>query len=807
MAKWDVLFTKLYRSDIWRRKVVKKLRRKQKRLRLYLVHATPKLSFLPVKQSLTKLMPVPTALLTKKRQTTLFKPKKKSKMGKFKKYAFIFIGVVLVTSLIPFYIYILKDLPSPRTLTRDAYPVSTEIYDRHGTLLYEIYADQNRTPIKLDQVPKDLINATIAIEDKDFYKHGGLAITGIIRASYKTVIKGNVQGGSTITQQLVKTALLSPERTIQRKIKEILLASLVELIYSKDQILELYLNHIPYGGTAYGIEQASRLYFNKSASQLNLAESALLAGLPQAPSRYSPFGSSPELAKQRQKQVLDRMVEDKYINQTQAEEAFTYSLAYAPQQINITAPHFIMYVKDWLIDTYGTHKVEQGGLRVTTTLDLQTQEYAQASVSAQIQKLKASRVTNGAALVTKPATGEILAMVGSRNYFDSEIDGNVNLTTSLRQPGSSIKPINYALGLLKGYPASTMFLDIPTCFSVSGQPGAYCPKNYDGGFHGSVQMRQALANSYNIPAVKMLALNGVPDLIATASAMGISTFQNPQQYGLSLTLGGGEVKMVDMAVAFGVFANSGIRIDLNPILRVKTHTGEILEEHNYQINPPTGPRVLPPEVTFIISNILADNKARVPAFGAYSPLYIPGKTVSVKTGTTDDWRDNWTIGYTPEYLTAVWTGNNNNEIKPLFVSGVTGAAPIWNSIMSYLVKDREDVAQAKPDNVIGTNVCAYRQSEDPNQTCEGRFEYYIKGTEKNQLHGKIEKKNIWIDTTTGRPPLPNVTENLELQEKTVALDEFGQEYCLDCPHEGQSAQRVNLDTFYAQRAAKAKSAQ
>jgi len=712
----------------------------------------------------------------------------------------MFVGLVVGTlTMFGLFAWYSRDLPNPNEIQRDR-GFSTQILDREGkVVLFDVYEEENRKFTPIEEIPDDLKKATVAIEDKDFYKHQGLAISGVIRAAYKTVIQKDKQGGSTITQQLVKTALLTPERTIQRKIKELVLAFAVEIIYSKDQILELYLNHIPYGGTAYGIEQASRLYFNKSASDLDLAEAALLAGMPQAPSRYSPFGSSPELARQRQRQVLDRMVEEKYITQDEANRTYDSDLKYAPQQTNIKAPHFVMFVKDLLIEKYGAKQVEQGGLRVTTTLDLDIQEYAQATVSAQIDKLNASKITNGAALVTKPATGEILAMVGSRNYFDSEIDGNVNLTTSLRQPGSSIKPLNYALGLSKGYPASTMFLDIPTCFSATGQPGAYCPKNYDGSFHGATQMRQALANSYNIPAVKMLALNGITDFIATASAMGISTFKDPSQYGLSLTLGGGEVKMVDMAVAFGVFANSGIRINLNPILRIKTYTGEILEEHNHQLNPPTGPRILSPEVSFIISNILSDNKARTPAFGSHSPLYIPDKTVSVKTGTTDDWLDNWTIGYTPEYLTAVWTGNNNNELKPLFVSGVTGAAPIWNGIMSYLVKNREDVAQAKPDNVIGTNVCSYRKNDDPNQNCEGRFEYYIKGTEKNQLHGKIEKKGVWIDKLTGRPFLPGVTENLELQEKTIATDEFGQEYCLDCPHEGETPQRINLDQFYEKR--------
>jgi membrane peptidoglycan carboxypeptidase len=595
--------------------------------------------------------------------------------------------------------------------------------------------------------------------------------------------------------------LLTPERTIQRKLKELVLSWFTEFIYSKDEIMELYLNHIPYGGTAYGIEQASQLYFGKPASQLNLAESALIAGLPQAPSRYSPFGSAPELAKERQKAVLTRMYEDGYISESEMEVAKNEDIVYAKQRTDIKAPHFVMYVKDLLVDKYGQLVVEQGGLRVTTSLDLGLQEAAQASLSAEIAKLENYQVGNGAAIVTKPSTGEVLAMIGSKDYFDEEIDGNVNLTTSLRQPGSSIKPLNYALGLSKGYTAATLFLDIPTCFTAPGQPKAYCPKNYDGSFHGPQQMRQSLANSYNIPAVKMLAMNGIEDFIATASAMGITTWGDSSNYGLSLTLGGGEVRMVDMATAFGVFANSGIRIDLNPILKVETYTGQVLEENDHETNPPAGVRVLSPGVSFIISHILSDNNARIPAFGPNSQLVIPGKTVSVKTGTTDNLRDNWTVGYTPEYVTTVWVGNNDNTpMNPYLVSGVTGAAPIWNDIMSFILKDKGEVIPPKPEQVIGGTVCLTQQ--DPNQPCEGRFEYFIKGTERNQLHGEIAKKNIWIDKGTGLPPEPGVTENLELQEHLVTSDELTKEFCLDCVRpEGQSFETklVNLQSFYEMR--------
>lgn len=714
----------------------------------------------------------------------------------------IALSVVLVifgATLVGSYFFVFKDLPSPTNLKRDIFPVSTEIYDRNGTLLYEIYADQNRKPINLKDVPAYVKQATIAIEDKDFYKHGGFALTGIFRAFYVNVFsKGELQGGSTITQQLVKTTLLTPERTIQRKLKELVLSTFIEVLYEKDEILEMYLNHIPYGGTAYGIEQAAKLYFDKSVNDLSLAEAALLAGLPQAPSRYSPFGANPELARERQKQVLARMREDGYITSIEETQALDEKPTYALKRTDIKAPHFVFYVKNLLVEKYGQKKVEQGGLRVKTSLDLELQDYVQSSVAAEIETLKKYNVSNGAVLVTKPSTGEILAMVGSRNYFDEEIDGNVNLTTSLRQPGSSIKPLNYALGLYKGYTAATIFLDIPTCFTYAGLGQTYCPKNYDGSFHGAVSMRKALANSYNIPAVKMLALNTMNDFIATASAMGISTWTDPSKYGISLTLGGGEVRMTDMATAFGVFANSGIRIDLNPILEIKTYKGDILEKHDHEENPPSGERILPPEVTFIMSHILSDNNARIPAFGAYSKLVIAGKTVSVKTGTTDNLKDNWTIGYTPEYLTAVWVGNNDSTpMNPYVVSGVTGATPIWNSAMTHILQGKEDVIPPKPENVIGMNVCNWVTKEgEENKVCEGRFEYFIKGTERNQLHGSVGKKEIWIDKDTGKPPEPGKTDNLELREKTVTTDSFTTDYCIDCAEKDFKGTTINLDDFY-----------
>jgi 1A family penicillin-binding protein len=718
-----------------------------------------------------------------KTKTTISKTKKRP-------WLWIVVPVFLISSFVLF--FFLKDLPSPTTLKKPSYPVATKIFDRNGNLLYEIYSEQKRTPIKLEAIPDHVKNASIAIEDKNFYQHSGLAIKGIIRASFKTIFKKELQGGSTITQQLVKNALLTPERTLKRKIKEAVLAFFTEILYSKDQILEMYFNFVPYGGTAYGIEEAAQTYFNKSAQDVDLAEAAMLAGLPAAPTRFSPFGPNPELAKQRQKLVLKNMVEEGYITEEEKTVAEEQELTFSKQAKDIQAPHFVMYVKNLLVQKYGQRMVEQGGLRVTTSLDLEIQEFTQDTVATEVGKLENMEVSNGAAIVTKPPTGEILAMVGSKDYFAKDIDGNVNLTTSLRQPGSSIKPVNYATGLIKGFTPATLFLDIPTCFSIPNQP-LYCPKNYDGSFHGPTQMRFALGNSYNIPAVKMLAMNGVDAMIATGSAMGITTWNNPERYGLSLTLGGAEVKMTDMAVAFGVFANQGKKVTLNPILKVESYQGEVFEEHDFKNHPPTGEKVIPAEVAYLTSHMLLDNNARTAAFGPNSQLVVPGHAVSVKTGTTDDLRDNWTIGYNPNYLAATWVGNNDNSpMHPYLVSGITGAAPIWNTIMSQVLEDQPDEWPKKPENVVGRHVCTYQnQGENNNTECNGRFEYFIKGTEENMLHGKLTKQEIWIDKETNRPPEPGQTENLELREHLVASDYFVKDYCVTCPHEEEKPVIIN----------------
>ena len=692
--------------------------------------------------------------------------------------------LILLTAFFSiFYYFILRDLPSPTKLSSSSIPQSTQIFDRNDKLLYTIYGNKNQTFIPLNQIPKSLQKATIAIEDKDFYRHGAIDVRGIIRAAYSTLVHRELQGGSTLTQQLVKTSLLTPERTIIRKFKEVILSFATEIIYPKDRILEMYLNQVPYGGTAYGVEAASLTYFGKHAKELTLSESALIASLPEAPTAFSPYGAHPELAKERQKKVLKKMYELGYISKSELEKAINEPLNYQKISNKIKAPHFVLYVKDLLVKKYGEQVVEEGGLKVKTSLDLDVQEYAEASVAAEVATLKNYNVGNGAALVTSPATGEILAMVGSKDYFDIEEDGNVNVTLALRQPGSSIKPINYVTGLIKGYNAATPFVDIATCFPNQGQK-SYCPVNYDGKWHGVVQMRPSLGNSINISAVKMLKLNGVEAMIATASAMGITTFEDPSRYGLSLTLGGGEVTMTDMATAYGVFANNGYRIDLHPILKITNARGKTIEEYEAPKSPIFGKKVIPSSASYIISHILQDNDARSMEFGTNSELRINNKTVSVKTGTTNDFRDNWTIGYTPSFLVTTWVGNNDNKPMNGLVSGITGAAPIWHKIMSHLLEKMPDEPMQKPSDVIGKNVCSTSGLIPPPDgtpdRCPTRFEYFIQGTEPKMVDPGRTK--VWVDKGTHDLSKKDQTDNLELKDEIVVTDPTGDRYCLSCPH-------------------------
>jgi 1A family penicillin-binding protein len=632
------------------------------------------------------------------------------------KIKYFFFGVLfsLIFIFIPLtFIIFLQDLPSPRQLSFQQAPLTTKIFDRSGTLLYQIYAQQNRTLVPLSSIPKYLKEATIAIEDKDFYKNPGVDFSAIIRAIIVDISGKPLQGGSTITQQLIKSTLLTPEISIKRKIKEIVLALWADSIYTKDQILEMYFNQIPYGGTAWGVEAASEVYFNSKVSDLDLAQSAFLAGLTSAPTSYSPYEESPDLWKKRQAEVLTKMEQQGYISPQEKDDALKEELVFTSPQIPIYAPHFVMYVKDLLVKKYGLAMVEKGGLYVTTSLDLKTQEMAQEVVSSEVESDWYLNLTNGATVVTNPKNGDILAMVGSKDYSEP-LSGSFNIATALRQPGSSIKVITYALALSNGFTAATILDDSPISFTFPGSP-TYTPVNYDGKFHGKMSLRMALANSINIPAIKTLSKFGVQNMIVLAKKMGITTWGNPNNYGLAITLGAGETKMIDMATVYGTLANGGKKVDLNPILKLTDSEGNILEEKtNANI---INTQVIDPGVAFVISDILADNKSRSMEFGSNSPLNIPNQYVSVKTGTSDNKRDNWTIGYTPNIVVAAWVGNNDNTpMSQNLASGITGAAPIWHNIMVNLLSNSSSLGVTVPPNII-------------QKDCLGRKEYFIKGTE------------------------------------------------------------------------------
>lgn len=668
-------------------------------------------------------------------------------LGKFKFLSNLsnFVLVLVLIFLLLLFgsvIFFATQIPSPQDLSSRSVAQATRIEDRNGQLLYDIYQNENRTPIKLADIPDNVKKATISIEDKDFYKHGGFSITGIGRSIFLLIINRQIAGGgSTITQQLVKNALLTGESSVVRKLKELILSIQVEHTYSKDQILEMYLNEIPYGGTAYGIEAAANLYFGKSAKELDLAQASMLAGLPQQPSVYSPYGTHPELAKVRQKEVLQRMVEDGYINQKQSDDAYNEKLEYrtVQSQQGFKAPHFVLYVKQQLIEQFGDKLVEQGGLKVTTTLDYDLQQKSEQIIKDELAKLQSSKVGNGAAVILDPKTGQILAMIGSKDYFaKSEPDNctegqtcvfepNVNAVLALRQPGSATKPINYAKGLEKGYTANYTLMDVKTDFPGGNQP-TYTPVNYDGQYHGPLQVRYALGNSINIAAVKMLALVGVKDVMDLGYRMGLTTWEptaeNVNSVGLSLTLGGREIRLLDLTSAYGVFANHGMQQDPVSILKVTDSKGKTL----YEYKPTDGRKVLDDGISYIISDILADNGARTMAFGSNSVLNIPGHKVAVKTGTTDQKRDNWAVGYTPSYVVGVWVGNNDNSpLDPKIASGVTGASPIWNRLMSAAIAQKGNEWFAQPSNVVQADVDGLMTGK-PHNGSPTRKEYFLNGT-------------------------------------------------------------------------------
>ena len=669
------------------------------------------------------------------RKIALPKHKRKSNLG------FILIIILVMLGSLGYlaYYYIFRDLP-PITLLADSPPsLSTKIYDRHGQLLYQIYKDQNRSLIAIKDLPPYVLDATLAAEDKNFYHHFGVDLTGILRATYNNFVNCKLgfkncspEGGSTITQQLVKNTLLSPEKTFTRKLKELVLSFEAEATYSKTQILEMYLNQVGYGGTAYGIEEASQEYFDKSARDLTLAESAMLAGLPISPTILSPFGTNPYLGKIRQQQVLESMVQTGAITENDKVTALSTPLVFHPQRVSILAPHFVMYIKDLLVKAYGEDKVDRGGLSVTTTLDLTTQNTLQTEIDTELASLSRLHVSNGAGLVVDPRSGDILAMVGSRDFFDAEHDGQVNIVLQSRQPGSSIKPITYSLAFSSGLTPSSPIDDAPICFSSPSAP-PYCPKNYDGKFHGRVTLRTALGSSYNIPATKLLNTYGITNMVDLARRLGITTWDDPSRFGLSLTLGGGEVTMYDLASVYSVFANDGLQIPFKAILSVSDSggvslTGDLSKAQvgtpKVEGDSPKYPTILSPAIAYQINSILSDPLARAPAFGMNSVLNIPGKNVAVKTGTTNNLRDNWTFGYTHNLLIATWVGNNDNTPMSSVASGITGASPIWARTMKKLLGGTTPDPFTAPSSMIAVNTA-----------CTGtpKYEYFIPGTEPKNI--------------------------------------------------------------------------
>lgn len=641
---------------------------------------------------------------------------------------FAFLGVIALTVFLFVGLPLLSlSLPSPDKIVRQT-GFSTQILDRNGVVLYDVYANQNRQPEALADIPLYLRQATVSIEDKNFYSHGGFDPVGIARGFLRIFTTGRAAGGSTITQQLVKNALLTSDRSLIRKAKEFVLAVEIERKYTKDQILQMYLNEVPYGGTSWGVGAAAQTYFGKDVKDLDLVESAILAGMPQSPSTYSPYSSTPTAYIQRTKDVLRRMQEDGYINKNQEAEAVKQlaNISFQPRGAGFKAPHFVQYVEQILTDRYGQAAVEQGGLRVVTTLDSTLQDKAQQIVTDEIASVEKQHITNGAAIVLNPETGEILAMVGSKNFNATDYDGQVNVTVAQRQPGSSFKPFTYVTAFKKGYTASTLLMDVPTTFPGGiGQPD-YNPVNYDGKFVGPIQVRYALGNSRNIPAVKMLAMTGIKDVLATATDLGITTLPPTQdtlnRVGLSLTLGGGEVRLIDMADAYSAFVNKGYRVDPIAILSVTDVNGKVLENNH----PKAGKRVLSEEQAFLIDSILSDNGARTATFGPNSLLNVPN--VMVKTGTTNDKRDNWTIGGNDNIMVGVWVGNNDNSPMLNVASGVSGASPIWHDIVTAALKGKPQVTFAKPDGVTQMDVDSV-SGYPAHDGFPSRSEYFIKGTE------------------------------------------------------------------------------
>ncbi len=619
-------------------------------------------------------------------------------------------GVLLIVSL--FFVSnivwaINANIPDFGTLQNRHIAESTKIFDRSGkVLLYDTKGSMQRTSVSLADISPFVIKATIAIEDDTFYKHNGIRLFSILRSVLNNIENASFnQGGSTITQQVVKNTLLTSDKSIMRKLKEWVLAIRIEKQFSKNEILETYLNETPYGGTVYGVEEASRVYFNKSAKDLTLSESAYIASLPKAPTYLSPWGSNISLLAQRHDVVLSKMKKLNMISGDEYKNATAEKVVFATRNAeNIKAPHFAFYVLNELEKKYGKEKVYNTGLQVVTTLDWNLQRESEKIIKeGAINNEKKFNASNSALVAIDPKSGQVLAMVGSRNYFDDSVDGQVNVATSLRQPGSTFKPIAYATAFKKGYTPETILFDLKTQFSTACAPWnltseypCYSPENYDEKYRGPMSMRDALAQSINVIGVKTLYLAGMDETLNTARSLGITTLEDKKRYGLSLVLGGGEVTLLEMTGAYGAFANDGAKYETTPILSVRSRDGSILESYKGEAE-----QVLDKEVARTINDVLSDNTARAPAFGAESPLYFNGRDVADKTGTTNDYRDVWVIGYTPSVVVGTWAGNNNNTPMEKKVASFI-LAPIWHKAMENALARLPVESFTKPEQTLAS---------------------------------------------------------------------------------------------------------
>jgi len=671
------------------------------------------------------------------------------------KFSGILISIIVVIFAV--FIYYSKDLPDPNRLSTKGNEAGTKLLDRNGNSIFELYGDKNRVLIKLEDVPENIINATMSTEDSEFYIHSGFSIRGMARAIKNTATGEGLQGGSTLTQQVVKNSLLTQDRTLDRKIKELILSLQIESKYSKSDILQMYFNETPYGGQNYGIYSASKAYFAKEPKELTLSESAYLAGLPQRPSYYSPYSSNKEAGVERRNMVLYLMRTNgwvdingvrNYISEEDYQKALNEKLNFKPSAAIFKAPHFVFYVKDKLIEQYGEDVVENGGLQVRTTLDLGIQENAEKIMAQVLEREKVYGVGNAAEVILDTKTGQVLSMIGSKNYFGNAepagcetattgekgctFDPYFNVALANRQPGSAIKPITFAGLIENGFSPAFTFLDVPTTFTGEGvgDNKAYTPVNYDGTYKGPVSLRKSLGNSLNIPAVKALSILGLDKFLDLAKKMGINTFQDKARFGLSLTLGGGETKLIELTSSYTVLGNKGVYNEPVYILEIKDSKGNII----YSAPEQRGQRALSEETAFIVSDILSDDGARSAVFGFGSPLKIPNHQVAVKTGTTNNKRDNYAVGYSPSYTVGVWVGNSNNQpLNSAIASGVSGATPIWSETMKFLLKDKPTTGENVEKFIPTTNLIKIEIDERsgllPFKDFPQRSEWFVKGTE------------------------------------------------------------------------------